>query len=155
MHASNQHGKVQWMCVTDILLPYSFHHAPIFSPRANRVLSFLPTECLQERWRHDQQIPNSLQSHSTGRHHRRVGRDYHRCCRQRGCIEAHHLENVPRSSPVTPRGSLEKMSVTPPQWGRRAPVCGFTLFFFWVSNCVHLKLLIPLRLGSINPSIHP
>ena len=42
-------------------------------------LTTLPVERLQERRRDDQQVPDSLQSHSPGRHHRRAGRDYYWC----------------------------------------------------------------------------
>lgn len=48
-----------------------------------------PVECLQERRRYDQQIFHPVQQNSTSCHHRRIGRDYHRChCLSRhvGCV---------------------------------------------------------------------
>ena len=47
------------------------------------------TERLQERWRHDHQVPDSVQPHPSSRHHWRVGRNYHRC-RRFGRVEENY-----------------------------------------------------------------
>ena len=60
-------------------------------PPQLRITNFLPQERLKERRRHDQQVPNSIQSYSSSRHHRRVGRNHHRSFRIRGVIEAVYI----------------------------------------------------------------
>ena len=53
---------------------------------ALKALADAITERLQERWRYDQQVPNSLQSHPTSCHYWRIGGDHYWCCRVRGCV---------------------------------------------------------------------
>ena len=51
-------------------------------------------ECIKERRRDDQEIPNLVQSYSTGCHHQRVGRDYYWCYCFSRAIEENVMYNI-------------------------------------------------------------
>ena len=54
----------------------------------------LNQECIQERWRDDHQIPNPFQSHTSSRHHRRVGGDYYWSCGiGRSVVAVHYVRD--------------------------------------------------------------
>ena len=82
-HACEQSARRNAMDVRSFLhlLPPNYKNQGTFP-----LTSFSPAERIQERGRHDQQVPDPLQQNPAIRHHRGTRRDHHRCHRVGGYV---------------------------------------------------------------------
>lgn len=106
-------------------------------------------ERIQERRRHDQQVPDSLQPNPSSRHYWRTCRDYHWCC----CFS--RVEALPD------KGQIPKARLSNPGWvACRISICVHRLFITqlalicqtWCTR-VPLALVLCLSFHTVSQSL--